>query len=47
MLELDENNHDKNPIESRLFSQGKGKTEWPRHGLRKPRLEYAHLDQLP
>ena len=39
MLELEKINRDKNPIESRLFSQGRGKTEWPRHGLREPRLD--------
>ena len=46
MLELKKKNRDKNPIQSRLSSQGRGKTEWPRHGLREPRLE-AYLGPAP
>ena len=46
MLELETNNNDENPIESRLILRRRGQTEWPRHGLRESGQE-AYLDQLP
>ena len=46
MLVLEKQSIQKNLIESRLFSRGRGKTEWPTHGLREPRLE-AYLGPAP